>query len=95
MPLGVAVFLVVGGLAFGASVIPKTGVIKQSVSLGGSAFIQEARGAELDSAALTVQDAPFLASANIGASQTGTAIGSVQNIGTFYSEGALRDPGSR
>ena len=94
MPLGVAVFLVVGGLVFGASVIPKTGVIKQRVSLGGSAFIREARGAELDSAALTVQDAPFLASADTGASQTGTAVASTQNIETFYSEGALRDPRS-
>lgn len=88
-PLIVASFLVVGGLAFGALVIPKTGVIKEEVTLGGSTFIPKAQGAEIDSAALTVQDAPLLVSANTGANSTG----STQSIESFYSNGAVRDPG--
>jgi hypothetical protein len=87
-PLGVAVFLAVGGLLLGALIIPKTGVIKQSVNLGGSAFIPEAQGAEIDSAALTVQDAPFLASANTGALSSTSA----QAAETFYGDGAMEDP---
>lgn len=90
-PLVVASFLVVGGLIFGALVIPKTGVIKEDVTLSGSTFISRAHGAEIDSAALTVQDAPLLVSANAGANSTG----SVQSLETFYSNGAMRDPGLR
>lgn len=88
-----AVFLVVGGLLIGALIIPKTGVIKPQVALGGSSFIPEAQGAEIDSAALTVEDAPFLASANTGDSQTGTAVLG-QTLEVFYADGAIKDPGS-
>jgi hypothetical protein len=96
-PLTVAVFLVVGGLLLGFLIIPKTGVIKSRVNLSATSFIPEAQGAEIDSAALTVEDAPFLASANTGDSQTGTtSLGSSsQNPETFYSDGAMRDPGVR
>jgi cytochrome c biogenesis protein ResB len=87
-PLGVAVFLAVGGLLFGALVIPKTGVIKQSVTLSGSSFIPEAQGAEIDSAALTVSDAPFLASANTDVLSSTSA----QGIEVFYGDGAMEDP---
>lgn len=88
-----AVFLAVGALVFGALVIPKTGVIKPQVSLSATGFIPEAQGAEIDSAALTVQDAPFLASANTGDAQSGTAISS-QNLEVFYGDGAIKDPES-
>ena len=83
--------MVIGGLIFASFTIQKTGVIKQSVSLSGATFIKEARGAEIDSAALKVQDAPFLASGNTGADN----VTSGQNLQVFYGNGAVRDPGTR
>jgi len=55
---------------------------------GGSSIIPQAEGAEIDSAALTPQSAPFLASAD-----TGVSARLAENMDVLYGEGALRDPG--
>jgi LysM repeat protein len=91
-PLTVAIFLVVGGIlisAFFAS-SKSTGVVEENQLSTGSSFIPQAQGAEVDSAALAVQDAPFVSSVNNGA----TSVGAGQDTDILYSQGALKDPGS-
>ena len=55
---------------------------------GGSSLIPQAEGAEIDSAALTPQSAPFLASADNGAEVVQPA----EDTDVLYGEGALKDP---
>ena len=55
----------------------------------GPELIPQAMGAEIDSAALTPQSAPFLASADTGAGNSQIA----ENVDVLYGKGALKDPG--
>lgn len=55
---------------------------------GGPELIPQAEGAEIDSAALTPQSAPFLASADGGSGDAQLA----ENMDVLYGEGALKDP---
>jgi LysM repeat protein len=89
-PLTVAIFLVIGGLVFGSLFVSKGAGVEETRVSGGSSFIPQAEGAEVDSAALAVQRAPFLSSVNNG----GTSLGSAQDSDILYLEGALKDPGS-
>ena len=91
-PLGVAVFLAVGGLLSGllwssVFVANPAGMVQERRVSGGSALIPQAEGAEIDSAALTPQSAPFLASANV----TAESIQSAENTDVLYGEGAFKD----
>jgi hypothetical protein len=54
---------------------------------GSPLLIPQAEGAEIDSAALTPQSAPFLASANAGADGAQLA----ENVDLLYGEGAIKD----
>jgi LysM repeat protein len=84
----VAVFLGIGGLLIGVIFISNksTGIEERRV-LNGATLIPRAQGAEIDTAALTVQSAPFLASVNT-AQQSPTP---VLNTDVLYGGGALRD----
>lgn len=91
-PLGVAVFLAVGGLLSGliwsfVFVSGPAGMIQEHRTPGSPLLIPQAEGAEIDSAALTPQSAPFLASANSGADNLQVA----ENVDTLYGQGALKD----
>lgn len=92
-PLGVAVFLAIGGLLsgvlMGSVFVSNPAGMVQKGRVSDSALIPQAEGAEVDSAALTPASAPFLASANAGAA----APLSAENIDVLYNEGAVRDPG--
>jgi LysM repeat protein len=55
---------------------------------GGSSLIPQAEGAEIDSAALTPQSAPSLASGEAGAK----FIQMAEDTDVLYGEGALKDP---
>jgi LysM repeat protein len=92
-PLGVAIFLAVGGLVFGligGSFFPSNsaGMVQERRVPGGPTLIPQAEGAEIDSAALTPQSAPFVASADAGSASALLA----ENVDVLYNEGALRDP---
>ncbi len=63
------------------------GMVKEQRVSGGSALLPQAEGAEIDSAALTPQSAPFLASADTGTGDVQAA----ENIDVLYGEGALKD----
>jgi len=54
---------------------------------GGSSLVPQAQGAEIDSAALMPESAPFLASANTN----GQGLQPVENADVLYGEGALKD----
>lgn len=54
---------------------------------GGPSLIPQAQGAEIDSAALMPQSAPFLASANTN----GQAVHSAENVDVLYGQAAFRD----
>jgi LysM repeat protein len=89
----VAVFLAVGGLLAGALwssffVANPAGMVQERRIQGGSALIPQAEGAEIDSAALTPQSVPFLASVDTGAKSTQLA----EDTDVLYGEGALKDP---
>jgi len=91
-PLGVAVFLAVGGLLSGLLwsslfVSGPAGMVQEHRTPGSPLLIPQAEGAEIDSAALTPQSAPFLASPNAGASNLQLA----ENVDVLYGQGALRD----
>ena len=89
-----AVFLAIGGLLSGflwnsIFVSNPAGIVQEKRVSGGPTLIPQAEGAEIDSAALTPQSAPFLASADSGA-------GNIQiagNTDVLYGEGAIKDPG--
>jgi LysM repeat protein len=88
----VAVFLAIGGLLSGllwssVFVANPAGMIQERRVSGGSGLIPQAEGAEIDSAALTPQSAPFLAFANVNAE----SIQSVENTNVLYGEGAFKD----
>jgi hypothetical protein len=89
-PLEMAVFLAIAGLLVGFLSLPKAGTVQKVGVSGGTSLIPHAQGAEIDSAALTVQDAPFL----VSPSTADEASGSVPNISAWYSNGALKDPGT-
>jgi LysM repeat protein len=55
---------------------------------GGPSLIPQAEGAEIDSAALTPQSAPLLASVDTGAKPAQLT----ENTDLLYGEGALKDP---
>ena len=87
-----AVFLAIGGLLSGLLwsaifVSNPAGMVQERRVSGGSALIPQAEGAEVDSAALMPQSAPFLASANAAAE----SIQAVENVDVLYNEGALKD----
>ncbi len=91
-PLGVAVFLAVGGLLSGllwgsVFVSRPAGTVQEYRTPGGPLLIPQAEGAEIDSAALTPKSAPFLASANTDEG----GLQSVENVDVLYGEGALKD----
>lgn len=91
--MGVAVFLAVGGLLSGflwssVFVTNPTGTVRETRVPGGSELIPQAKGAEIDSAALTPQSAPFLASADTGAVTSLIA----ENIDILYGKAAIKDP---
>ena len=88
-----AVFLVIGGLLVGSLwsslfVSNSAGMVQEKRIPGGPELIPQAEGAEVDSAALTPESAPFIASADTG------AVGSIlaENMDVLYGEGAVRDP---
>ena len=88
-----AVFLAVGGLLVGALwssffVANPAGMVQEQRVRGGSSLIPQAEGAEIDSAALTPQSVPFLASINTGAKSSQLA----EDTDVLYGEGALKDP---
>jgi LysM repeat protein len=92
-PLGVAVFLAIGGLLSGflwssVFVTNPAGTVQERRVQGGPELIPQADGAELDSAALTPQSAPFLASADTGSVSSSMA----ENVDVLYGKGAVRDP---
>ncbi|HUC31707.1 MAG TPA: LysM domain-containing protein [Candidatus Paceibacterota bacterium] len=87
-----AVFLAIGGLLSGllwSAIFVGTpaGMVQERRVPGGPSLIPQAEGAEIDSAALTPQSAPFLASANAGAASLQPA----ENVDVLYGEGALKD----
>ncbi len=89
-----AVFLAIGGLLVGAlwssfSVAHPAGTVQERRVQGGSSLIPQAEGAEIDSAALTPQSVPFLASVDAGAKSAQMA----EDTDVLYGEGALEDPG--
>jgi|GEM_PF-2408960 hypothetical protein len=93
-PLGVAVFLAVGGLLSGfiwsaVFVANPAGTVQERRVSDSSTLIPQAQGAQIDSAALTPQSAPFLASANAQAGNVQLA----ENMDVLYGEGALKDSG--
>ena len=65
------------------------GMVQERRVQGGSSLIPQAEGAEIDSAALTPQSVPSLASINAGAKSTQLA----EDTDVLYGEGALKDPG--
>lgn len=92
-PLSVAVFLAIGGLLAGAFwssffVANPAGMVQERRVQGGSSLIPQAEGAEIDSAALTPQSVPFLASVNAGVKPIRLA----EDTNVLYGEGALKDP---
>lgn len=92
-PLGVAVFLAVGGLLAGmlwSSLFASAsgGIIQEKRTPGGPRIIPQAEGAQVDSAALMPQSAPFLALADIKTNPK-----PVENSDLLYGEGAIVDAG--
>lgn len=89
-----AVFLAVGGLAIGllwGAVFPAVpaGVVQEQRASAGPSLIPQAEGAEIDSAALTPQSAPFIASVNTGVE----GVGAVEDVDVLYDDGAVRASG--
>jgi LysM repeat protein len=89
----VAVFLAIGGLLAGALwssffVANPAGMVQERRTQDGSSLIPQAEGAEIDSAALTPQGVPFLASVDTGAKSTQLA----EDTDVLYGAGALKDP---
>ena len=87
-----AVFLAIGGLLSGLLwssifVSNPAGMVQERRVSGGSSLIPQAEGAEVDSAALMPQSAPFLASVNVSAGSVQRA----ENVDMLYGEGALKD----
>lgn len=92
-PLSVAVFLAIGGLLVGGLwssffVAHPAGMTQERRVNGGPSLIPQAEGAEIDSAALTPQSVPFVASVDAGAKSVQLA----ENTDMLYGEGALKDP---
>lgn len=88
-----AVFLAIGGLLAGALwssffVANPAGMVQERRVQGGSPLIPQAEGAEIDSAALTPQSVPFLASVDAGTKSVQLA----EDTDVLYGEGALKDP---
>jgi hypothetical protein len=88
----VAVFLAVGGLLSGLLwgslfVSGAAGIVQEHRTPGSPLLIPQAEGAEIDSAALTPQSAPFLASANTDEG----GLQQAENVDVLYGEGALKD----
>jgi LysM repeat protein len=88
-----AVFLAIGGLLSGliwssVFISNPAGVVQGRRTSGDSGLIPQAEGAEIDSAALTPQSTPFIASADTGAQGKQLA----ENMDVLYGEGALKDP---
>jgi LysM repeat protein len=91
-PLGVAVFLAIGGLLSGLIwsalfVSGPVGMVQERRIPGGPSLIPQAQGAEIDSAALTPQSSPSL-------TYTNTGLGTVQpaeNTDILYGRAALKD----
>jgi LysM repeat protein len=87
-----AVFLAIGGLLSGliwsSLFVGGAGIVQERRIPGGPELIPQAEGAEVDSAALTPQSAPFLASINGGAAGAQLA----ENIDVLYGAAALKDP---
>ena len=81
--------MVIGALVSGSLFLPKNGIVEEKGILGGPSFVANAQGAMVDSAAVSVQDAPFLTSMSGNDAQ----IASTQEIQDFYSNGAIQDPG--
>ena len=65
------------------------GIVQERRVPGGPTLIPQAEGAEIDSAALTPQSAPFLASADTGV----VSVPLSENVDVLYNEGAVKDPG--
>jgi hypothetical protein len=63
------------------------GIAQERRVPGGPSLITHAQGAEVDSAALTPQAVPFLASANAGAE----SIQPAEDVDMLYGEGVLKD----
>jgi LysM domain len=85
--------LAIGGLLSGllwssVFVSGPAGMVQERRVSGGSGLIPQAEGAEIDSAALTPQSAPFIASADTGAQSPQVA----ENVNVLYNEGAIKDP---
>jgi len=91
-PLGVAVFLAIGGMLSGLLwsslfVSGPAGMVQERRISGGPSLVPQAQGAEIDSAALTPQSAPSLTYTNTGAGK----VQPVENTDVLYGEGALKD----
>ncbi|HUC02242.1 MAG TPA: LysM domain-containing protein [Candidatus Paceibacterota bacterium] len=89
-----AVFLALGGLLLGfakISIVPHSpaGTVQEQRVSSGPSIIPQAEGAEVDSAALTPQSAPFLATVSAGAE----GVGAVEDANVLYDDGALKASG--
>lgn len=88
-----AVFLGIGGLLAGllwSSIFASnpSGIVQERANSGVSGLIPQAEGAEIDSAALTPQSAPFVASGDTGTQGAPLA----EDVDVLYGQGALKDP---
>ncbi len=82
-----ALVLAAGGLFVGSIFVPHSSGIRKTDAFAESFLIPQAQGAEVDTAALTVASAPFLASVNSGASAS-----LALNFNALYDQGAVKDP---
>jgi LysM repeat protein len=98
MPLGVAVFLVVGGLLASSVFVHKDRSLNDGGAFGGVAIVASAHGAQAvlpgdDLALVNTQDSSFLASLSYGSSNDGNYITQEENATFNNNEGVVKDPG--
>ena len=98
MPLGVAVFLVVGGLLASSVSVHKNRSLGGDDILGGVAIVASAHGAQAplpgDNLALVnTQDSSFLASLSYGSSNDGNYITQEESATFDNDKGVVKDPG--
>ncbi|MDR3581909.1 MAG: LysM peptidoglycan-binding domain-containing protein [Candidatus Pacebacteria bacterium] len=98
MPLGVAVFLVMGGLLASSAFINKNGSLGGNGVLGGVAIVSSAYGAQPsraggDLAMVNTQNSSFLASLSYGNGNDGNYITQEESASFNNDEGLVRDSG--
>lgn len=98
LPLGVAVFLVVGGLLASSAFIHKNRSLGDGGVFGGVAIVSSAHGAQAslpgdDLALVNTQDSSFLASLSYGSSNDGNYITQEEDATFNNNKGIVKDPG--